>query len=214
MVGGGNSPQFCCANDGVVSVIIKFKSKFFYTMATFAIPTREDVTPTNQAIFDQLNSQLGFVPNLYATYAHSDNALPTYLALQGAKTSLKAKEKEVINLAVSQANDCAYCLAAHTAIGKMNGFTDEQIVELRQGFASFDTKLDALARFAREATINRGKPNQEVVDNLLAAGYTRENLIDAIVLIGDKTISNYLHGITQVAIDFPAAVELEGATAA
>lgn len=180
-------------------------------MANFAIPTREDVTPTNQTIFDNLTKQLGFVPNLFATYAHSDNALPNYLNLSGAKTSLKAKEKEVVNLAVSQVNECSYCLAAHTAVGKMNGFTDEQIIELRQGFASFDPKLDALARFARQTTINRGKPSQDVVDELLSAGYTRENLVDAIVLIGDKTISNYLHGVTQVPVDFPEAVELETA---
>lgn len=177
-------------------------------MANFAIPTREDVNTTNQEIFDKLNSQLGFVPNLYATYAHSNNALSNYLTLSGAKTSLSVKEKEVVNLAVSQVNECAYCLAAHTAISKMNGFSDEQIIELRQGFSSFNPKFDALARFARQATINRGKLDQEAVDRLLAAGYTQENLVDTVVLIGDKTISNYLHSITQVAIDFPVAPEL------
>ncbi|PHI20425.1 alkylhydroperoxidase [Lewinellaceae bacterium SD302] len=182
-------------------------------MANFPIPTREDVSAPNQTIFDTLTKQLGFVPNLYATYAHSDNALGNYLALSGAKTSLSTKEKEVVNLAVSQANECAYCLAAHTAIGKMNGFSEEQILELREGRASFDAKLDALARFARQTTLRRGKPSQDIIDALLAAGYNRENLVDAVVLIGEKTISNYLHGVTQVDIDFPAAVELEGVTA-
>lgn len=178
-------------------------------MANFAVPTRDQVSENNQAIFDNLQKQVGFVPNLYATYAHSKNALGNYLALQGAKSSLKAKEKEVINLAVSQVNECDYCLSAHTAIGKMNGFTDEQILELRAGFASFDTRLDALAKFARATTINRGKPAPEVVDALLAAGFTNENLVDAVVVIGDKIISNFIHGITQVPIDFPVAAPLE-----
>ncbi|MEM7656792.1 MAG: carboxymuconolactone decarboxylase family protein [Bacteroidota bacterium] len=178
-------------------------------MATFEVPTRESVSATNQAIFDNLKKNVGFVPNLYAAYAYSDTALGDYLALQNRKSSLKAKEREVVNLVVSQVNECQYCLAAHTAIGKMNGFTDEQILEIRTGKASFDPKMDALARFVRDITLNRSKPSAEAVDNFLAAGYTRENLVDTIVVIGDKIISNFIHGTTEVPIDFPLAPALE-----
>ena len=182
-------------------------------MATFEVPTRETVSTTNQAIFDNLEKAVGFVPNLYAAYAYSDTALGDYLALQNRKSSLKAKEREVINLVVSQVNECQYCLAAHTAIGKMSGFTDGQILEIRTGQASFDPKLDALARFVRDITLNRSKPSPETVDNFLAAGYTRENLVDTIVVIGDKIISNFIHGTTQVPIDFPLAPALEATPA-
>lgn len=178
-------------------------------MSTFNVPKREEVSNSNQAIFDNLEKALGFVPNLYATYAHSENALGNYLALSGAKTSLNAKQKEVVNLAVSQVNDCIYCLSAHTAIGKMNGFSEEQILELRAGRASFDTKLDALARLARNITENRGATSADVLDNFFNAGWTKENLIDTIVLVGDKTISNYLHRTTDVPVDFPVAQPLE-----
>lgn len=181
-------------------------------MATFQVPTKEQVSENNQAIFNQLEKGLGFVPNLYATFAYSDTALGDYLALQNRKSSLKAKEREVINLVVSQVNECEYCLAAHTALGKMNGFTDEQILEIRSGRASFDTKLNALARFVEDTAINRGKPNAESVDAFLNAGYDRGNLIDTLVVIGDKIVSNYLHGVTQIPVDFPAAPELAGAT--
>ncbi|WP_299255090.1 carboxymuconolactone decarboxylase family protein [uncultured Aquimarina sp.] len=182
-------------------------------MATFNVPTREEVNTTNQGIFDNLNNALGFVPNLFATYAHSETALENYLNLSNAKTSLKAKEKEVVNLAVSQVNNCIYCLSAHTAIGKMNGFTDEQILELRAGNASFDGKLDALAKLAKNITENRGRTDQDIVDNFFAAGYDKGSLIDTIVLVGDKTISNYIHSTTQVSVDFPVAQPLETATA-
>ncbi len=178
-------------------------------MSTFNVPTREEVSVNNQVIFDDLAKNIGFVPNLYATYAHSDTALENYLNFQSAKTSLTAKEKEVVNLVVSQVNLCAYCLAAHTAIGKMNGFSDEQILELRGGYASFDGKLDALAKLAKNITENRGRADQEVVDNFFKVGYTKGNLIDTIVLVGDKTISNYIHNTTQVPVDFPAAQPLE-----
>ena len=178
-------------------------------MSTINVPKREEVSAANQAIFDNLEKMVGFVPNLFATYAHSENALGNYLALSNAKTSLKAKEKEVVNLAVSQVNNCIYCLSAHTAIGKMNGFTDEQILELRAGKASFDGKLDALARLAKNITENRGVTDQQILDDFFAAGWTKENLIDTIVLVGDKTISNYIHSTTKVPVDFPEAQPLE-----
>ncbi|MEP1487888.1 MAG: carboxymuconolactone decarboxylase family protein [Algibacter sp.] len=178
-------------------------------MSTFNIPTREEVSENNQAIFDNLNKALGFVPNLYATYANSDTALENYLTFSNAKTSLSAKEKEVVNLAVSQVNNCIYCLSAHTAIGKMNGFSDDQILELRAGKASFDNKLDALARLAKNITENRGKTDADVLENYFNAGYTKGNLIDTISLVGDKTISNYVHSTTQVPVDFPVAQPLE-----
>lgn len=181
-------------------------------MNTFNIPTREEVSPNNQAIFDKLKGALGFVPNLFATYAHSENALGNYLTLSNSKTSLSAKEKEVVNLAVSQVNNCEYCLAAHTAIGKMNGFSEDQILELRSGSASFDARLNALAALSKDITENRGASSDDVLDQFFAAGYSKENLIDTIVLVGDKTISNYLHKTTKVAVDFPAAQPLELAT--
>ena len=181
-------------------------------MSTFNVPTKDEVSPKNQAIFDTLKAAVGFVPNIFATYAHSENALENYLALSNAKTSLKAKYKEVVNLAVSQVNTCEYCLAAHTAIGKMNGFTDEQVLELRAGYASFDQKTDALARLAKNITENRGNTDQDVLENFFNAGFTKENLVDTIVLVGDKTITNYLHRTTQVPVDFPAAQPLETAT--
>jgi uncharacterized peroxidase-related enzyme len=180
-------------------------------MITFNVPTREEVSPENQAIFDTLHNSLGFVPNLYATFAYSDAALRDYLSFQNRKSTLKAKEREVINLVVSEVNGCQYCQSAHTALGKMNGFTDEQIIEIRQGYASFDTKIDALARFVKDITVNRSKPSPENVEALFNAGYTKANLVDILIVIGDKVVSNFLHGVTNIPIDFPLAPQLETA---
>jgi hypothetical protein len=70
-------------------------------MITFLVPTKNEVSETNQAIFDNLEKGLGFVPNLYAYYAKNETALADYLALQNRKSTLKAKEREVINLVTS-----------------------------------------------------------------------------------------------------------------
>lgn len=178
-------------------------------MKTFDVPTREEVSQKNQVLFDQLEKGVGFVPNLFATYAYSENALGTYLSLSGARSSLTSRQKEVVNLAVSQVNGCEYCLAAHTAIAKMNNFTDDQIFELRAGGASFDEKLAALAALSRDLVLNRGAATPGVVEAFFNQGWTKENLVDTIVLVGDKTISNYLHKTTNVPVDFPQAAPLE-----
>ena len=177
-------------------------------MRPFNVPTRDEVTDQNKKIFDDLESKVGFVPNIYATYAYSEHAPARYLAFANGKTSLNNKEKEVINLAVSQVNGCTYCQAAHTALGKMNGFTEEQTIELRRGEASFNAKFDALAKLAKEVTENRGKISDETLQRFFDAGYTKENLVDAIVNVGEKATTNYLHNVTNIIVDFPEAPEL------
>ncbi len=175
---------------------------------TFNVPQRAEVSEANQNLFDAIQKGVGFVPNLYAAFAYSENALGTYLQFQNAKTSISKKEREVINLVVSQINDCRYCQSAHTAIGKLNGFTEAQILEIRNGSAEFNPKFDALVKLTKEITLNKGKISDSVLTNFFEAGYTQGSLVDVILNIADKVIMNYLHNITQVAIDFPIAPAL------
>jgi len=177
-------------------------------MKKFTVPTREQVAPANQAIFDNLNKALGFVPNLYAAIAYSENGLGKYLAYQNAKTSLSNKEKEAVNLIVSQINRCVYCQSAHTVIGKMNGFTDDQVLDIRRGKAT-NAKLNSLVKLAGSITKNRGKADASLVDDFFAQGYTNENLVDLILQVSDKTAMNYLHNLIQIPVDFPLAPSLE-----
>jgi len=172
---------------------------------TYAVPTKSEVSVNNQGIFDTLQKNLGFVPNLYAYFAKNETALGDYLALQNRKSTLKAKEREVINLVTSQINGCRYCQSAHTVLGKMNGFTDEQVLEIRKGTAGFDSKLNALAKFTASVVENRGWATEEVKEAFFEAGYTEANMIDVIIVVGDKIISNYLHNLTGFEIDFPVA---------
>lgn len=183
-------------------------------MTKFSVPTKENVSPNNQAIFDKLNAALGMVPNLYATIAYSDTALENYLTLQNGKTSLSKKEKEAINLVVSQVNGCRYCQSAHTVLGQMNGFTEEQTIEIRSGSAPFNLKLNALVRFTKEVADKKGKVSDATLNNFLNAGYTNGSIVDVIVAIADKVVMNYLHNLTQIPIDFPLAKTLEAETAA
>lgn len=173
----------------------------------FNVPNREQVATQNQEIFDNLNKALGFVPNLYATIAYSENGLKRYLDFQNAKTSLSNKEKEAVNLIVSQVNGCVYCQSAHTVLGQMNGFNDQQLLDIRKG-KSDNEKLNALVKLAANLTKNKGNASHQNVEDFYNQGYTKENLVDLILQISDKTAMNYLHNLTKVPVDFPLAPTL------
>jgi AhpD family alkylhydroperoxidase len=176
-------------------------------MTTFTVPTRDQVSPANQANFDALQKAIGMVPNLYATMAYSGNGLSKYLAYQGAKTSLTNKEKEAVNLVVSEVNGCIYCQSAHTVLGKMNGFSEEEVLKLRGGHSS-DQKLDALVTLAKDLTEHKGHASGARVDAFFAAGYDKGTLVDLILQISDKIAMNYLHNLTEIPVDFPLAAPL------
>ncbi len=113
-----------------------------------------------------------------------------------------------MNLAVSQVNGCKYCLSAHTMLGKLNGFSDEEILLLRKGQSTIP-KLHALVQLAKDLTENRGHAAPGVtLDAFFEAGYDKGNMVDLILLIADKTALNYLHNLTEVPVDFPPAPEL------
>jgi AhpD family alkylhydroperoxidase len=177
-------------------------------MANFSVPSRGEVSANNQEIFDTLNKALGMVPNLYAVMAYSDTALGNYLTFQNAKTSFSNKEKQAVNLVVSQVNECLYCQSAHTVLGKMNGLTEEQTIEIRKGTASFDSKLNALVGLAKEITAQRGAVPEIALNNFLDAGYNKGQVVELVMLVAEKSAMNYLHAITKVEIDFPVAKAL------
>ena len=174
-------------------------------MANFNVPSRGEVSANNQEIFDNLNKGIGMVPNLYAVMALSDTALENYLAFQNAKTTFSNKEKQAVNLVVSQVNECHYCQSAHTLLGKMNGLTEEQTIEIRKGNASFDNKLNALVILAKEITANKGFASSDAVDAFIDAGYTKGQVVELVFLVAEKTAMNYVQAITKVEIDFPLA---------
>ncbi len=178
-------------------------------MTKFTVPAKEDVSTSNKAIFDQLKKTVGFVPNIYALMAYSDTALDTYLKFESAPNSFSKKEIELIKLVVSQENGCQSCLSAHTLFGEMNGFSKDQMLEIRSGLASFNSKLNALASITKEITANKGDASDEAVQNFFDAGYSKGALIELVQLVAVMIVTNYLHNLTKVPIDFALAPPLK-----
>ena len=175
------------------------------TLSRIAVPATNQLNSESQEILNGVKGQLGMVPNLYATIGYSSNALSSYLQFSGnaGKGTFSNKELEAIKLAVSEANGCAYCKAAHTAIAKMNGFTDEETVQLRNATIA-DEKLRALTLLAQETVENGGHASEEAKERFFAQGYDEKALIDFVAVLTEITFTNYAHGLTQVEVDFPS----------
>jgi len=170
-------------------------------MNTFILPNRDQVSSGNRKYFDFFNERLGMMPNIYAMMAYADQALESYIQLQNRKQSLNLQEREVISLVVAAVNGSAYCLESHAMIAHLNGFTEEQVTEIKAGTAGFDQRLHALARITHGIAVTRGKPDEALLDAFFSAGYTTGHLVDLILSIGDNTISNLLCQVMQVPPD-------------
>lgn len=178
-------------------------------MKTIQVPNRDQVDAASQGIFDNLKKALGTVPNLYATIGYSSNALGAYLTYSQATDNgvFNKKEAEAIKLAVSEVNECAYCLAAHTALAKLNGFTEEETLALRAASIS-DQKLKVITQLAKEIAQEKGKASEEAKQAFFEAGYDEKALIDLLAIVVDITFTNFAHRLTQVPVDFPTAKTL------
>lgn len=100
--------------------------------------TLETAQDDSKAVLENVQQKLGQVPNIFATLAHSPAAAGAFFGIKEALAggTIPAKLGEQIALAVGNANSCEYCVSAHTAIGKMNGLTQEQTQAAQRGQAS------------------------------------------------------------------------------
>lgn len=152
----------------------------------------------------------GFIPNLMATFANSPAVLQGYLALDSffQKTSFNAVEREVILLAASAENECGYCMAAHSMIAKrMLKVPAETVASIRSGSLSGDDRLTVLAATVRAIVGQRGYAGQAVVDRFVAAGFTSEQLLEVLLGVALKTISNYTDHLFHPELDAAFASE-------
>jgi len=186
------------------SEIINIKIK---KMKTITVPNKEQLSAESQTILESVEKKMGKIPNLYATIGYSSSAIKSMLETEATlshDSSFTAKEREAINLIVSQVNDCDYCLAAHTTIAKMRGFTEEETIAIRKAEYS-DAKLNSVIKLAQSISDNKGASDDSALQNFFEAGYDEKALIELTALIALRSFTNYVFANTQIPIDFPLA---------
>jgi len=159
--------------------------------------------PDAAAAFDQAEQTLGMVPNLIRKMASAPALAEGYLALTRLlqQTSLSPVEQGVLLLTVSRYHECDYCMAAHSLTGRMTGVPAAVIAALREDRPIDDPRLEALRRFSRAMLEQRGWIDKATQDDFLAAGFTPQQMLEVILGIGLKTLSNYTNHIAGTPVD-------------
>jgi len=170
----------------------------------------EKSTGQAHTLLQGVQSKLGFAPNILRTMANSPAVLQGYLAFSTAlsKGKLSPKFREQIALAVSEVNDCQYCLAAHSAIGRSVGLSEETIEDSRRA-ESPDTKEATGLAFTRSVVKNRGWVSDEEVAKLRKVGFDEGLIVELIANISLILFTNYFNHIAETEVDFPAVSKLE-----
>lgn len=162
----------------------------FYTLETAS----EDAAP----ILSQINDVYGFVPNLFAYMAEAPTTLEAYLALNQLieKTSLTPAQQQVALLAASVENKCEFCTVAHRAIGKMKQANQQSLDALNANETIDDASDAALAAFTQSVVENRGRPSKSDLDDFIKAGFTKQQILEVMLVVSIKTLSNYINHLT------------------
>jgi uncharacterized peroxidase-related enzyme len=167
-------------------------------------PVSSNVDSKVATTLSQVEKSLGMVPNLYATLGHSPVALEGLLTLTKtlSRGRLTARQREIVALAVSQRNECSYCLSAHTALGKNAGLDDDAALKARMGEGNdpFDA---ALASFAKTIVRKRGHVSNEEIESAREAGIDDGLVMEIVANVARTTLTNYANEVADTQIDFP-----------
>ena len=173
-------------------------------MTKFTVHTMETAPARSRPLLESINKAFGFVPNLFAVFAESPAALQGALAMAEAfsASTLSPAEQQLVALAVSEANDCRFCVAAHSTIAKRVAKADPALVAATLAREPLsDPKLDALVTFTRRMVEQRGFVADADVAAFLDAGYTNGQVIEVLLGVGMKTFNNYVDHIAHVPLN-------------
>jgi len=174
-------------------------------MPRMTLPTPEQVPAESRPTLDMFSKNIGFTPNMLATFALSPIAFNAWATLLGSLSkTLDVKTRDSIGLAVSEVNGCDYCLTVH-------GFTAERMAKMsaddirlaRKGDAT-DPKRHAALQFARKVIESRGKVSDADVKSVRDSGYTDAQVIEIVALVAMYSLTNFFNNVFDPEKDFPA----------
>ncbi|MDU4255488.1 carboxymuconolactone decarboxylase family protein [Pseudomonas nitroreducens] len=171
-------------------------------MSRLAALSLDQSPAASRTALQGVEKSLGFVPNAFATLAHSPAALGGYIALSQAlnKNGLTPAEREAAALATSEVNGCDYCRAAHSFFGGKAGLSPDEILAARTG------TLNGVTALARAITLSRGQISDDQLNAAREAGLDDGKIVDVIAQVALLTLTNYLNNVADTVIDFPPTI--------
>ncbi len=172
---------------------------------TLPAQTIDTTQGVGRSLLENAKAQMGAIPNMYAVMVNSPGLLETYLL--GYKRfredgGFAPVEQEVVLLTISRFNACTYCMAAHSKIAdKMSKMPAQVLAALRSGKPIPDPQLAALSSFTEVMLAQRGNPWEEQLSEFKAAGYGERQVLQIILAIAVKTLSNYSNHLFHTNVD-------------
>jgi len=173
-------------------------------MSRIALVNPSEATGQRAELLNQIHGAFGATPNMFKAVANSTAALKSMWGSFGALGGgvISAKLGEQIAVAIADRNDCEYCLAAHTALGRKAGATADEMSAAQAGQSS-DPKTAAALRFALAVVNNRARIEDAQVQDLRAAGFSEEEIVEILAHVALNLFTNYVNVAFQVPVDFP-----------
>ena len=172
-------------------------------MTEFITHTLDTAPAASKPLLHQAKQKLGFIPNLMAVMAESPATLESYLTLNQLfdVTRFTVTERQLVLLSISRYRNCCYCLAAHGSIAKMQNIPAEIVNAVYYNQPFNDDKLNALRTFTRAVLEEQGWVKQTALQKFYQAGYSQEHVLEVILAISFKTLSNFINHINDTPID-------------
>ena len=172
-------------------------------MTSLNIHNIESAPQESKALLEKSQKAYGMIPGLHGVLAESPQLLDAYQQLHElfVNSSFNEDELTVVWQTINVEHACHYCVPAHTGIAKMMKVDDAIINALRDETPLADAKLEALRTMTLSLTRNRGNVSQEDLTAFYAAGYGERQVLDIILGLSQKVISNYTNHIANTPVD-------------
>lgn len=173
------------------------------SMADFPDHTLDTAPPDARPALEAARQSYGMIPNMFAKMAEAPPLLKSYLEVTRLfeQSGLDTAEQQVVLLTTSFTNRCKYCMGAHSVLADIQGVPESVTNAIRNGEEIADSRLEALHRFTARVVEERGWVSDADVKDFLEAGYTPANLLEVILGVGLKTMSNYTNHIVGTELD-------------
>jgi len=172
-------------------------------MSNFPFHSVESAPEASKKLLMGVEKMFGFIPSVLGALAEAPAALETYLTVNGLfdKTSFDVTERQVVLITANFYHNCEFCMAAHSAIAKMQGVPDVVIEALRNDTPLPTAKLEALRTFTRDVLDGRGWVDPAKTQAFYDAGYGQQQVLEVIMGIALKTVSNYTNHFAKTPVD-------------
>ena len=162
-------------------------------MPTYPMPALASAPEKSKPALEQLQQAFGLIPNIAAVISNSPKLVTSLVGVfqQVHSSSLTEQEIQIVLLTDAVVNSCPYAVAFHTALALKQEVNPEETGAIRARLVPKDHRFGALSTLAKTLIEKRGHLNEQELEAFLAAGFTKEQILEVVAVVAASTITNY-----------------------